>query len=264
MTSLSTKLSLLLILILPLAACNDNDATGPDGNQATLTVESQGTSGGNQVVIPELTITQSGWVVIHRSNADGTGPMVPPIIGKTKIETGTSTDVRIQLEESVANDEQLFAMLHMDTGVSGEYEFAGPDTPDQPVTVEGKVVTKPFTIQQTDPALTNVPDQPNDGAFEVGVNAAEDGWVVLHRESASGGGPGSVIGNAMVSAGTNSDVSIALNEGESVSTGETLFAMLHYDTGTKGEYEFNGQNGLDLPVVFNGDVIVQPFTVEDN
>ncbi|MCW9706239.1 DUF7282 domain-containing protein [Fodinibius salsisoli] len=263
MTSLSPKLSLLLMLILPLAACND-DATGPAGNQPSLTVESQGTFEGNQVVIPELAITQSGWVVIHRSNAAGTGPMVPPIIGKTKIETGTSTDVRIQLEESVANDEQLFAMLHKDTGVAGEYEFNGSNTPDQPFTVEGEIAAKSFTITQTNPELTSVPDQPNDGAFEVDVNAAEDGWLVLHQANSSGNGPGRVVGSAMVSAGTNSDVSIALNEGESVSTGETLFAMLHYDTGTKGEYEFDGQNGLDLPVVFDGNVVVKPFTIEAN
>ncbi|MEP1305384.1 MAG: hypothetical protein ABJK11_03875 [Balneola sp.] len=266
MFSINMQLKMLLVAILPFMACKD-DTTAPIENIPSLTVETQGTSNGNQVVIPELTIDQTGWVVIHRSNSNGNGPEVPAIIGKTKTETGTSTDVSIQLEEGVSNNEQLFAMLHMDTGVEGEYEFNGANTPDQPITLNGNVVTKPFSINQTNPELTRVEDQPNKGGvFEVDVNAAEDGWVVLHRTKADGSGPvvPPIIGRVQVSAGTNTNVFIPLDDGETVDDGDQLFAMLHYDTGTIDEYEFNGANTPDQPVVFEGSVVTKPFTVQAN
>ncbi|MDZ7689768.1 MAG: hypothetical protein U5K69_01190 [Balneolaceae bacterium] len=157
-------------------------------------------------------------------------------------------------------------MLHQDTGTQGEYESTGGDSPDQPVTVEGDILTKSFMISQTNPAVM-ANDQINQGgSFYVDVNAAEDGWIVIHRSNSSGDGPQvpEIIAKAPVTAGTNSDVEITLNESESVEAGETLWPMLHYDTGTEGEYEFDGESGLDLPVIFNGNIVLTSFTVQQN
>ena len=270
MFSKSKLLIFSVVLLLPLISCNDN-STGNEMEMdpATLSVEDQGTSNGNQVIIPEATVNEGAWVVIHRSNESGDGPMVPDIIGKAALEAGTNTDISIQLEESVSDGEQLWAMLHEDTGTEGEYEFEGSDTPDQPITVDGDVLTKPFMISQTNPSVTangQVNKSNSGGVFNVDVDAAEEGWVVIHRSNEAGDGPmvPDIIGKAPVEAGSNGTVQITLNEGESVETGETLWPMLHYDTGTDGEYEFEGSDSPDQPVVFDGNVVVTNFTVQPN
>ena len=260
-----------VLLTLPLISCEDS-GTGSDSdmeNPATLSVQDQGTSNGNMVVIPEAKVNEGSWVVIHRSNESGNGPMVPDIIGKAALESGTNTDVRIQLQESVSDGEQLWAMLHEDTGTEGEYEFNGSGTPDPPITVNGEVLTKPFMITQTDPAISSE-DQVNKsnsgGVFNVEVDAAEDGWIVIHRSNSEGDGPmvPEIIGKAPVEAGPNGTVQISLKEGESVETGEKLWPMLHYDTGTDGEYEFEGSDTPDQPVIFNGNIVLSSFTVLPN
>ncbi|NGP87691.1 DUF7282 domain-containing protein [Fodinibius halophilus] len=269
----STKKLLIytVMLMLPIMSCSDN-GTGDDTNMedpATLSVENQGTSNGNMLTIPEAKVSESAWVVIHRSNSSGDGPMVPDIIGKAMLESGTNTDVAIQLEESVSDGEQLWAMLHKDTGTQGEYEFTGGDSPDQPITVDDKVLTKPFSISQTDPAIM-ADDQVNQsnsgGTFNVDVDAAEEGWIVIHRSNSAGDGPmvPDIIGKAAVDAGSNGTVQVTLNDGESVETGEKLWPMLHYDTGTDGEYEFDGQSGLDQPVPKDGSIVLTSFTVQAN
>ncbi|WP_138431489.1 DUF7282 domain-containing protein [Fodinibius saliphilus] len=271
MLSIKKLLIYTILLTLPIISCSDN-GTGNDSNMedpATLSVENQGTSNGNMVNIPEVKVPESGWVVIHRSNSNGDGPTVPDIIGKAMLESGTNSNIAIQLEESVSDSEKLWAMLHKDTGTKGEYEFTGGDSPDQPITVNENVLTKPFEIVQTDPAIA-AEDQVNKsnsgGTFNVEVDAAEEGWVVIHRSNSNGDGPmvPDIIGKAAVDAGSNGTVQVSLNDEESVETGEKLWPMLHYDTGTDGEYEFDGESGLDQPVIFDGNIVLNSFTVQAN
>jgi hypothetical protein len=261
MLKLYQKISLLLLLLLPLSACQDNGTDPAEEQQPSIEAQTQGTSNGNQITVSTVFARETGWVVVHRNDNGSPGA----VIGNTFVESGSSSDVQVQLEESVSNNEQLWVMLHNDTGTAEEYEFSGPDSPDQPVVVDGAPVATPFTIQQTDPALTRVPDQVNKGGvLEVDVNAAENGWIVLHRSNEAGDAPAQVIGHTMVSAGENNNVFIPLNDGESVSAGEKLFVMLHYDTGTQGEYEFAGSDTPDQPVVFDGNVVTKSFTVKEN
>jgi hypothetical protein len=260
----------MILLVLPIVSCGD-DSTGPEETEdpATLTVQDQGTSNGNMVVIPEAKVMKGAWVVIHRSTADG-GPVVPDIIGKAALNSGTNTNVAIQLEEAVSDGEQLYAMLHEDTGVEGEYEFTGGDSPDQPILVNDEIVMKPFTISQTNPKIT-AEDQVNKsntgGTFAVNVDAAEEGWIVIHASNSAGDGPQlpGIIGKAPVEAGANGTVFVILNEGETVAAGDVLWPMLHYDTGTDGEYEFDGESGLDGPV-FNteGSIVMTSFAIQAN
>lgn len=270
MKRLLKPMVLIVGLMLPMVACKDN-STGPDDGMeepepATLTVQDQGTSNGNQVVIPSAMINESGWVVIHRSNSNGDGPMVPDIIGKAMLDAGSNSDVTIQLEESVSDGEMLWAMLHQDTGTDGEYEFTGADSPDQPVTVDGNILTKSFMINQTNPAVMSEDQLNKGGVFTASVDAAEDGWIVIHRSNANGDGPQvpEIIAKAQVSAGSNSNVEIPLSDGESVEAGETLYPMLHYDTGADGEYEFTGSESPDQPVIFDGNIVLSSFVVQEN
>jgi len=252
--------------MLPLISCKDNSTGNKKQSSAMLNVQDQGTSNGNMVTIPKITVSENSWVVIHRSNNAGDGPMVPDIIGKTYLDAGTSSNVMIKLSKSVSNGEKVWAMLHHDTGTKGKYEFTGADSPDQPIMNDGQVVTKAFMINQTDPAVMADDQFNKGGGFYVNVDAAEAGWIVIHRSNDAGDGPmvPDIIAKAKVDAGSNGKVWVPLNDGETVQLGEKLWPMLHYDTGTKDKYEFTGSDSPDQPVVFNGNIVLTNFTVQAN
>jgi hypothetical protein len=86
------------------------------------------------------------------------------------------------------------------------------------------------------------------------VVAAEPGWIVIHADQ--DGAPGAVIGRAAVEAGTNTSVQVEI---EAESATDTLYAMLHVDTGTESEHEL--PDG-DPPVQFEGQIVVTPFSVQ--
>lgn len=49
---------------------------------------------------------------------------------------------------------------------------------------------------------------------------------------------------------------------ESLTDGEILWVMLHEDNGTKNDYEFDGQNGLDGPYYSEaGEIAITPIVV---
>lgn len=248
-------------------ACDESTTGGDTETDTTIpevVTNTQGTSNGNMVTIAEVTAQQDGWIVIHRSNATNDGPMVPDIIGKTMVDAGTNTNVMIQLNEGVSNQEKLWAMLHIDDGTIGEYEFDGQSGFDGPVIVDENIVMTSFEIAQTNPKIT-VQDQVNKGnIFSMDVDAAEAGWIVIHASNADNSGPQipEIIGKTMVNAGMNEGVEIKV-EGE-IAANATLYPMLHFDTGTIGEYEFDGNNGFDGPVLDGADVVVTSFTALEN
>ncbi len=267
MKTLNKLFILLVAMGVSVTACDSDSSSAQEETEIPLVeANTQGTSDGNQVIISNINSPEAGWVVVHRTNADGNGPQVPEIIGKTQVDAGVNTDVHIQLKEGVANDETLWAMLHEDTGKIGTYEFDGQSGLDLPIIFNDKIVMSPFMITQTDPAIM-VSDQVNMGnIFTVSVDAAEDGWIVIHASNAAGNGPQvpEIIGKASVKVGMNSDVQIMLKEDAQVAVGDQLYPMLHYDTGKIGTYEFDGQSGLDLPVTFGGNIVLSSFEVLEN
>ncbi|MFN1834972.1 hypothetical protein AB2B38_006900 [Balneola sp. MJW-20] len=266
MKSLSKLFILGVSLIFLSTACDENSTGSEELPVASVNTTDQGTQNGNQVLIPEVNSPEDGWVVIHRSNTANDGPQVPEIIGKAAVSAGNNSNVFLQLDESVSDGEILWAMLHEDTGTKGEYEFDGQNGLDNPVFRNEMIVMNSFEIMQTNPSVS-AEDQVNQGnIFTVDVNAAEDGWIVIHGPNANNDGPQipEIIGKAPVEAGINTGVEIALNEGETVSAGDMLFPMLHYDTGIIGSYEFDGQNDRDLPVIVDSDIVLTSFTVQQN
>ena len=109
--------------------------------------QDQGVQGGN-LVISNVTAAQDGFIVIHRANAAGDGPLVPSSIGHAAVRAGDSTDVEVTLSESVGGGDQLFAMLHIDSNNNGVYEFGPGSTDlDTPASVDDGVVVEPFSVQ---------------------------------------------------------------------------------------------------------------------
>lgn len=90
----------------------------------------------------------------------------------------------------------------------------------------------------------------------------ENGWLVVHRDN--GGSPqlpGIISVPKLVEEGTESDIVIELESGVTVEDGETLWVMMHNDDGVKGTYEFDGSNGLDMPLRDKNDNVVNSSIV---
>lgn len=216
-----------------------------------VSVADQSLGEGDTLTIAEVVSDGPGWIVIH-TQADG-GP--GPIIGFAPVAAGSNEDVAVTIDAGAAT-ETLYAMLHIDAGVMGEYEFPGPDAPA--TDMAGNVVTPAFQLladaMMADNSVT-VADQMlgEDGTVTIDeVVSAGPGWLVIHIQA--DGGPGPIIGFAPVEAGSNSAVKVAIDAAMAT---ETLYAMLHVDAGVMGEYEFPG---ADVPVTdVAGNVITPPF-----
>lgn len=242
----------LVMLGIILAACGGaaTETPAPPTEQPAITpavtVSDQDASGGT-VIIDEVVAAEPGWLVIHIDNEGAPGP----VIGYSQVSVGVNTDVEVEIDLAQATP-QLFAMLHLDAGVAGQYEFPGEDGP---VSVDGAVVNVPFNV--TLPPLTpsvSVSDQETSGVVVIDeVVAAEAGWLVIHIDQ--DGAPGPVIGYTQVSVGVNTDVEVEIDLAQAT---PTLHAMLHLDAGTLGEYEFPGD---DAPVKVGDAIVMAPFNV---
>jgi hypothetical protein len=116
------------------------------------------------------------------------------------------------------------------------------------------IALAPLALAQATPSVT-VSDQPIvDNTVTVDqVVSNGPGWIVIHADD--NGSPGTVLGHSAVSDGENTNVVVELAaEGRT----QTLWAMLHQDTGTVGTYEFPGG---DPPVTVDGNIVMQSFTV---
>lgn len=255
----------------------DTPITDADGNVVTssieaLSVELTGsfeaadqTLSQNMIMVEEVTMNNDGWVVIHKDNGSD-GPMVPEIISVPKfIEAGTTGSVKVQLENtaSISDGETLWVMLHTDTGAEAVYEFDGSNGLDSPIVGEdGNVVTSPVVI--TAPAIV-ANDQPvtENKVTIAEVHAATDGWIVIHNQTATGEMElPDIIGKTYVSAGSNFDVVVELDENITYTAGQKLYPMLHIDEAPVEEYNFPG---VDIPEVFGfaaENTVVTSFTVQ--
>ncbi|RME54457.1 MAG: LPXTG cell wall anchor domain-containing protein, partial [Caldilineae bacterium] len=104
----------------------------------------------------EVVAAQDGWMVIHAQKDGGIGP----VIGHAPVSAGTNTDVVVTIDADAAT-ETLYAMLHIDAGEMGTYEFPGPDGP---VVVDGAPLAPAFMVTMPAPETlpvtgASLPDQ---------------------------------------------------------------------------------------------------------
>jgi plastocyanin len=78
------------------------------------------------LTIAKVVSSGPGWIVIHNDNNGAPGP----VVGFAPVKDGENLDVKVEVDDSEAT-ETLFAMLHIDAGVVGTYEFPGADVPVQ-------------------------------------------------------------------------------------------------------------------------------------
>jgi hypothetical protein len=120
--SLSARLGFALILALIL--CAVPVVAFAQGDTPSVTVTDQD-SDGSSVTIDSVVAAVPGWIVIHLDNNGSPGP----VIGQSAVEVGDNGNVTVSLDPALDADTSLWAMLHVDEGVVGTYEFPGPDVP---------------------------------------------------------------------------------------------------------------------------------------
>lgn len=196
------------------------------------------------VTISQVTSDGPGWIVIHKEQGGGPGP----VVGYAAVKSGSNSNVVVKIDSYTATP-KLFAMLHTDKGVVGKYEFPGPDVP---VMLNGEMVSPAFMVSDLD-ARVVVKDQKIAMSSVVieEVLSNGPGWLVIHADSK--GEPGPVIGWAAVKDGLTRNLSVKITASKAT---PTLYAMLHADKGVVGKYEFPGP---DMPIIVDDKMVSPPF-----
>ncbi|PZO14195.1 MAG: hypothetical protein DCF25_15175 [Leptolyngbya foveolarum] len=123
------------------AEAEEEDIAGLDQKNVALLVSDQRTFG--QITIKKVATARDGWVSIHKSKPDGSIQQ-PDSIGEARVDSGDSEDIIIDLWEAPAVGDKLWALLHIDAGERGLYEYPGKDAP---VKKDGETVARSFVIQ---------------------------------------------------------------------------------------------------------------------
>jgi hypothetical protein len=121
-------------------------ATGGDPGVAPRLVASAQPAAAT-VTIDEAALSGPGFVAIHPTDAEGR-PLVPASIGAASIPGGQSRNIAVTLNEPVHPGDRLIAMLHLDSGQPGVYEFGSASiAEDKPVMYRGKPVSAAIDLE---------------------------------------------------------------------------------------------------------------------
>lgn len=143
-TVFSFVLLIVLLVTLPLAAF------AQEAN--SVTVSDQEVMDG-KVTVANVVSAGDGWMVIHKDQEGRPGP----VIGWSAVTAGENANVVVELTEEITAPTTLWAMLHVDEGTVGTYEFPGPDVPadaDVPSFVASPAASTPTTLPTTGADLT--------------------------------------------------------------------------------------------------------------
>lgn len=260
-----------MILSLGLVACSDDDDDVIDPGitpTGSIVVDDEVMLQDGTLSINSVSVSSPSWVVIHRDNNGA--PMVPEIISVPKrVDAGPAVGVTVELKdgEEVQDGETLWVMLHTDDGELGTYEFDGTNGLDAPITDEaGDIVTESFMVSLANAVTASNQDLVNGIVNVESIKLEQDGYVVIHASNEAGDGPmvPQIISKPVyLEAGAYENVGVPLKEDANVEAGDVLWIMLHNDTGEEEVYEFDGANGLDLPVMDGDNIVMTSITISD-
>ncbi|MFW5700178.1 MAG: DUF7282 domain-containing protein [Cyclobacteriaceae bacterium] len=217
----------------------------------------------NEIFVPQIQINQDGWVVVHANSNDA--PVTPNIVSEvdTLPEAGfydRQVLIKFTPDANLADGNKYWVMLHEDTGTDDVYEFDGQNNLDPPLMQDGEIVMDSATVFAP---FVEVSDQPisNNQIIIDETRMGQQGWIVVHLTDDQGN-PGAVVGQTRVSTqqnATTSDIVVNLDDTQTYTTGDELFAMLHINV--EPFDEFNFPDGGDLPEVFGFDATDEPAVV---
>jgi len=228
------------------ASATQTDSTNATSQQADETAVnfSGTTSGGQTVVVDEVTLEEGGFVTIHDSSL-GDGAVLGSVRGSSAyLEAGTHTNVTVHLDDPLSEDDTLFAMAHRDTDGDRAYSFVSSNgEADGPYTSDGDIVMNSANV--TVSASVSMSDQPTDGNSVLvdRVELSEGGFVTVHDSTLLDDEvTGSVVGTSdYLEAGVHENVRVELDEG--VTENDTLIPMPHRDTNDNEAYDFVEEEG---------------------
>jgi hypothetical protein len=107
--------------------------------QRKVIVHDQAVKNGT-VTVDEVVPDAQGWIVIHADNGGKAGP----VIGYAAVNQGDNKNVVVNLTNLRGITTTLYAMLHLDAGIVGKYEFPGADIPV--LDARGNVISPAFIV----------------------------------------------------------------------------------------------------------------------
>lgn len=109
--------------------------------------------------------------------------------------------------------------------------------------------------KQSLPAAISVSNQPlKDGQLTINwASIDDDGWLAIHKKQ--NGQPEAVVGYTSLFKDKTKTIKIAIDKSN---LSPSLIAMLHYDRGEKGIFEFPGADG---PIIKNKEVVMKEFNI---
>ncbi len=184
MRTLSARLPLAIFGVLLLGGCNlfSSPAPKPIAPEPTPVVQPASVTVTGQDVIDNVVTVASvvskgpGWMTIH-ADLDGAPGAV---IGYTPVMNGENTNVKVTIDPAKATP-TMYAMLHIDSGILGTYEFPGADVPakdDAGMMISPSFMMTNATISTstaTSTTKTTTPVKPATKTFNVkGLNFSFD------------------------------------------------------------------------------------------
>ena len=196
----------------------------------------------SQVVIERITMSAPGWVAIHPDDNGQPGL----IIGFAFLEAGVNEQIVVDLLVDTFTP-QMYARLHEDSNIAGEFDFP---TGDLPLQLNGRVFpTETFRTDTGNYLITR--DQAARTAVTIPVVVIEtDGWLVIYNNDQQT----DPLGFTWLPAGINRNVSVEISSRQA---GDALYATLHNDNNTPQQFEY--ASGSDLPLLRGRNPIQAPF-----
>lgn len=224
----------------------------PTPVRPSITVADQPLAEDGRLTITSVVLAEPAWLAIHAEEEGQVGE----VLGYTAVAPGTNheaSDITVTIDPTQATS-TLIAILHVDAGEEGEFEFPGAD---EPLQTETSVVSTSFAVdlQFLLPAI-DVSDQEisSDGVVSIdSVYTTEPGWVVVHTSEA--GEIGDVLGYAFVTPGNHDNVVVPIRWRQG---SDQLHAVLYEDEGEANHLDYPDE---DLPVLVNGEPVVATFAV---
>lgn len=273
-----------LILLLVVACANENAATPTPATAATSdpqTAVSDATESPTNTPVPTATNTpvpapvapiinaanqpltdtgeleiasvvtpEDGWLVLY-AMPDGE---LGEVLAFTAVATGLNQALSLTIDPQQATA-TLVAMLHIDGGESGEFEF--PDGLDLPLEWESAMIATIFTLNfQLSEPVVEVADQvvTEDGVVQVdSVLLPQDGWLAIHAEV--DGRLTELLGVVPLAAGLHEGVAITIPWREGT---PTLYGALYADNGRSLYFDYQAE---DILLQTNGEPVVAKFDV---
>ncbi len=155
-----------------------DSVSGVVGEAPTAQVSYSGgiSEDGSVVTVDEVYLPEGGFVTIHDASVED--DPIGSVVGTSQyLENGTHTDVQVELDSAIEEDQTLIAMPHMDDNDNQEYDFVDSEGDnDAPYTdSNGDIVVDAGDVTlQTETPTDTTTDEPTDTTTEEPTNTTTE------------------------------------------------------------------------------------------